>query len=143
MNRNIYEYLNYYKDYTFDEVLFNIMDALLFSMLIYLPMESRKDELLLKDLNKCFKEYKHGAIAPISLDLYRIVSNSKTPTILPSGKILTVFLFVSLNFNELYSSSLKPGPSKLYIFTIRSKIDLLHIIEELIARFPPFECPHI
>lgn len=77
MNRNIYEYLNYYKDYTFDEVLFNIMDALLFSMLIYLPMESRKDELLLKDLNKCFTEYKHGAIAPISLDLYRIVSSSK------------------------------------------------------------------
>ena len=77
MNKNIYEYLNYYKDYSFDEVLFNIMDALLFSILIYLPLNNVKDEVLLKDLNKYFHKYDHGAMAPIALETYKIVCNSK------------------------------------------------------------------
>ena len=70
MNKNIYEYLNYYKDYSLDEILFNVMDALLFSILIYLPLKSMKDYVLLEDLNKYINKYEHGAIAPIALEKF-------------------------------------------------------------------------
>ena len=36
----IVDYLKYYKDSNFDEVGFNVMDNLLFSILVYLPIES-------------------------------------------------------------------------------------------------------
>lgn len=77
MNKNIYEYLNYYKDYSFDEILFNVMDALLFSILIYLPLENVSEDVLLEDLNKYINKYEHGAIAPIALEIYRKVYSSK------------------------------------------------------------------
>lgn len=75
-NTNIYDYINYYKDSSFDEVLFNIMDALVFSILIYLPLKDVEGEVLLKDLKKSIKKYEHGAVAPIALEIYDIIYNS-------------------------------------------------------------------
>ena len=52
MNKNIYEYLNYYKDYTFDDILFNQMDALVFSMIIYAPFKDTKNTSSIQNLYK-------------------------------------------------------------------------------------------
>lgn len=36
----IYDYLDYYKNCSFEEVGFNQMDAMLFACLVYLPIKS-------------------------------------------------------------------------------------------------------
>ena len=77
MNKNIYEYLKYYKEHTFDEVLFNIIDALVFSIIIYLPIESSNKDLTMKELyNKIDKNKHHGAMAPIAINILEIVYDS-------------------------------------------------------------------
>ena len=48
--KNIIDYLNYYKDYTFEEINFNQMDALAFSILSYLPIKKIRNGNKLKDL---------------------------------------------------------------------------------------------
>ena len=36
--KNIFDYIKFYKDKSFNEVLFNQMDALIYSILVYLPI---------------------------------------------------------------------------------------------------------
>ena len=49
---NIYDYIKYYKNSEFEEIKFNIMDALVFSMLAYLPVKKVEDGI---DLSKLLK----------------------------------------------------------------------------------------
>ena len=51
MEGNIYDYLDYYKDYSFDEVNFNMMDALLYSIISYVPIDNMNDDCSIKTLN--------------------------------------------------------------------------------------------
>ena len=48
--KNIIDYLNYYKDYTFEEINFNQIDALVFSILAYLPIKKINNGNRLKDI---------------------------------------------------------------------------------------------
>ena len=78
MNKNIYEYLNYYKDYTFDDILFNQMDALVFSMIIYAPFKDTKNTSSIQNLYKQIdKNNIHGAMAPIAIEILEKTYNSK------------------------------------------------------------------
>ena len=62
MNKNIYEYLNYYKDYTFDDILFNQMDALVFSIIIYATFKNMKNTSSIQNLYKQVERETHGKI---------------------------------------------------------------------------------
>ena len=78
MNKNIYEYLNYYKDYTFEEILFNQMDALVFSIIIYAPFKNMQNTSSIQNLYKQIdKNNAHGAMAPIAIDVLEKIYNSK------------------------------------------------------------------
>lgn len=48
MENSIVDYLNYYKDVSFKEVKFNIMDALLYTMIVYIPITSMREGTSLK-----------------------------------------------------------------------------------------------
>lgn len=48
--KNLIDYLEYCKDYTFEESNFNQMDALVFSVLSYLPIKNFKNACVFKDV---------------------------------------------------------------------------------------------
>ena len=78
MNKNIYEYLNYYKDYTFDDILFNQMDALVFSIIIYATFKNMKNTSSIQNLYKQVDNQNlKGAMAPIAIDVLEKIYNSK------------------------------------------------------------------
>lgn len=78
MNKNIYEYLNYYKDYTFDDILFNQMDALVFSIIIYASFKNMKSTSSIQNLyQQVDTKNLKGAMAPIAVEVLEIIYNSK------------------------------------------------------------------
>ena len=48
MDYSIFDYLAYYKNYTFDEVKFNEVDALLYSIIAYVPIDELRDNSSIK-----------------------------------------------------------------------------------------------
>ena len=78
MNKNIYEYLNYYKDYTFDDILFNQMDALVFSIIIYASFKNMKSTSSIQNLyQQVDTKNLKGAMAPIAVEVLEKIYNSK------------------------------------------------------------------
>ena len=75
---NIFDYAKYYKDYNFDEILFNQMDALIFSMLAYLPVSNFERGCNISNLMQKLEDGKiKGAGAPISIELMNIIESSR------------------------------------------------------------------
>ena len=78
MSTNILDYVKYYKEKSFDEVLFNQMDALVYSILVYLPVHKVNNGTKLSDLSK-FVDSKNvrGAVGPIAIELLPTIEHSK------------------------------------------------------------------
>ena len=75
----IYDYLNYYKDESFENLPWNIMDNLLCSILSYVPLK-KFSKLKLKELINNVKEKpikENDLMRPIVLKVIDIINNSK------------------------------------------------------------------
>lgn len=77
----IYDYLDYYKNCSFEEVGFNQMDAMLFACLIYLPIKSFSENKSYKDfVSYAYTFYKDdysGVMKPSSFALLNKIKTSK------------------------------------------------------------------
>ena len=78
MNNDIYDYLNYYKDYTFKDIKFNIIDALLYSIISYVPIDNIREGITLKILNNYMENIKvNGTMVTTAKKIIEIMSKSK------------------------------------------------------------------
>ena len=76
--KNILDYAKYYKDYSFNEILFNQMDALIYSILVYLPVQKVSDGTKISELSsKINYTNLRGAVGPIAVELLPIIEKSK------------------------------------------------------------------
>lgn len=77
----IYDYLDYYKNCSFEEVGFNQMDAMLFACLVYLPVKSFSENKSYKDfVSYAYTFYKDdysGVMKPASFALLNKIKTSK------------------------------------------------------------------
>lgn len=77
----IYDYLDYYKNCSFEEVGFNKMDAMLFACLVYLPIKSFSENKSYKDfVSYAYTFYKDdysGVMKPSSFALLNKIKTSK------------------------------------------------------------------
>lgn len=77
----IYDYLDYYKNCSFEEVEFNQMDAMLFACLVYLPIKSFSENKSYKDfVSYAYTFYKDdysGVMKPSSFALLNKIKTSK------------------------------------------------------------------
>lgn len=77
----IYDYLDYYKNCSFEEVGFNQMDAMLFACLVYLPIKSFSENKSYKDfVSYAYTFYKddyNGVMKPSSFALLNKIKTSK------------------------------------------------------------------
>lgn len=77
----IYDYLDYYKNCSFEEVAFNQMDAMLFACLVYLPIKSFSENKSYKDfVSYAYTFYKDdysGVMKPSSFALLNKIKTSK------------------------------------------------------------------
>lgn len=77
----IYDYLDYYKNCSFEEVGFNQMDAMLFACLVYLPIKSFSENKSYKDfVSYAYTFYKYdysGVMKPSSFALLNKIKISK------------------------------------------------------------------
>lgn len=77
----IYDYLDYYKNCSFEEVEFNQMDAMLFACLVYLPIKSFSENKSYKDfISYAYTFYKDdysGVMKPSSFALLNKIKTSK------------------------------------------------------------------
>ena len=78
MSTNILDYVKYYTEKSFDEVLFNQMDALVYSILVYLPVKNHESGTKISELSKYVDlSNVRGAVGPIAVDLLPTIENSK------------------------------------------------------------------
>lgn len=77
----IYDYLDYYKNCSFEEVGFNQIDAMLFACLVYLPIKSFRGDKSYKDfISYAYTFYKDdlgGVMKPSSFSLLNKIKSSK------------------------------------------------------------------
>lgn len=77
----IYDYLDYYKNCSFEEVEFNQMDAMLFACLVYLPIKSFSENKSYKDFVSYayifYKDDYSGVMKPSSFALLNKIKISK------------------------------------------------------------------
>jgi hypothetical protein len=76
----IEDYLNFYKNNSFEEVHWNVMDNLLASILVYVPAESNSKEMTLYEFFKYIDDNKietSSAMAPIAYKLLNIIKDFK------------------------------------------------------------------
>ena len=77
----IYDYLDYYKNCSFEEVGFNQMDAMLFACLVYLPIKSFSENKSYKDFVSYtytfYKDDYSGVMKPSSFALLNKIKISK------------------------------------------------------------------
>lgn len=76
----MYDYINYYKDTQFNEINLNEVDILIFSILVYLPIESftkqKNFNTFLKDSLKYKNIKTHSSVAGISLKISSLLIDS-------------------------------------------------------------------
>ena len=77
----IYDYINYYKETSYENTRLNIMDQLIFSILVYLPLKSFNEEKTIYELNDFVKEIDKdsltGLMSPKSIEIYNLLFDSK------------------------------------------------------------------
>ena len=77
MEGSIFDYLDYYKDSSFDEINFNIIDALLYSIISYIPVDNIKEGIDFKSLNKITSTITtKGTMPNTAIDIIKIMSDS-------------------------------------------------------------------
>lgn len=78
MNNTIYDYLRYYKETSFEKIIFNQMDALVFSILIYLPFKETCQKSTIGKIKEHLDlDNKRGSMFPVAFKILELVYNSK------------------------------------------------------------------
>ncbi len=119
----IYDYLDYYKNCSFEEVGFNQMDAMLFACLVYLPIKSFSENKSYKDfVSYAYTFYKDdysGVMKPSSFALLNKIKTSKRyeNSIISNFKNVrnndTQFGAMSVRFNDNLLIAFKGSDSSL------------------------------
>lgn len=119
----IYDYLDYYKNCSFEEVGFNQMDAMLFACLVYLPIKSFSENKSYKDfVSYAYTFYKDdysGVMKPSSFALLnKIKTNKRYENIIISNfknvrNNDTQFGAMSVRFNDNLLIAFKGSDSSL------------------------------
>ena len=119
----IYDYLDYYKNCSFEEVGFNQMDAMLFACLVYLPIKSFSENKSYKDfVSYAYTFYKDdysGVMKPASFALLNKIKTSKRyeNIIISNFKNIrnndTQFGAMSVRFNDNLLIAFKGSDSSL------------------------------
>ncbi len=75
---NIYDYIKYYKNNTFGEIKFNIMDSLVFSILAYLPVKKVEEGASLATLLKSLYsvDFEDGSMKATSIQILNEIYRS-------------------------------------------------------------------
>ena len=76
---NIYDYIKYYKNNSFAEIKFNIMDALVFSLLAYIPAKNVEDGSGLAELLKSIYsvDFEEGSMKATSIQILGEIYKSR------------------------------------------------------------------
>lgn len=119
----IYDYLDYYKNCSFEEVGFNQMDAMLFACLVYLPIKSFSENKSYKDfVSYAYTFYKDdysGVMKPSSFAILNKIKTSKRyeNIIISNFKNIrnndTQFGAMSVRFNDNLLIAFKGSDSSL------------------------------
>lgn len=119
----IYDYLDYYKNCSFEEIGFNQMDAMLFACLVYLPIKSFSENKSYKDfVSYAYTFYKDdysGVMKPSSFALLNKIKTSKRyeNIIISNFKNIrnndTQFGAMSVRFNDNLLIAFKGSDSSL------------------------------
>lgn len=119
----IYDYLDYYKNCSFEEVGFNQMDVMLFACLVYLPIKSFSENKSYKDfVSYAYTFYKDdysGVMKPSSFALLNKIKTSKRyeNIIISNFKNIrnndTQFGAMSVRFNDNLLIAFKGSDSSL------------------------------
>lgn len=119
----IYDYLDYYKNCSFEEVGFNQMDAMLFACLVYLPIKTFSENKSYKDfVSYAYTFYKDdysGVMKPSSFALLNKIKTSKRyeNIIISNFKNIrnndTQFGAMSVRFNDNLLIAFKGSDSSL------------------------------
>jgi len=74
----IFTYLDFYKDYSFDEVNFNMIDALVYSIISYIPIESIRDNSSFEVLNSIASTFRlDSSMGSVAIKILKIISKSE------------------------------------------------------------------
>ena len=76
--KNILDYIKYYKSQTFDEVKFNVMDALIYSILVYIPVMDLDNGSTLKEMyNNIYSvDFEEGSSKANSINILDMIKDS-------------------------------------------------------------------
>ena len=78
MSKNVYDYIEYYKDSTFDEVPFNVIDGVVFSIMAYYPIKEEVNEVSFRILDIFLnKDNIKGAVPPIAVEMIDKIKDTK------------------------------------------------------------------
>ena len=113
----IYDYLDYYKNCSFEEVGFNQMDAMLFACLVYLPIKSFSE-------NKSYKDFVSYAYTFYKDDYSGVMKPSSFALLKLSRDISYCFMILSYPSNncfDLKNAKRIKGIAK-YIFSISPRL---------------------
>lgn len=126
----IYDYLDYYKNCSFEEVGFNQIDAMLFACLVYLPIKSFSENKSYKDfVSYAYTFYKDdysGVMKPSSFALLKKIKTSKRY----ENIIITNFKNVRNNDTQFGAMSVRFNDNLLIAFK-GSDSSLISWIENL------------
>lgn len=129
----IYDYLDYYKNCSFEEVGFNQMDAMLFACLVYLPIKSFSENKSYKDfVSYAYTFYKDdysGVMKPSSFALLNKIKISKRyeNIIISNFKNVrnndTQFGAMSVRFNDNLLIAFKGSDSSLISWIVNLRLN--------------------
>lgn len=75
---NLYDYIKYYKNFDFEEINFNTVDALIYSVLIYLPINELSNGSTPKEINYTNEtQYNKNNIQYHAIEILKEIKNSK------------------------------------------------------------------
>lgn len=78
MEYTILDYIEYYKDYSFSEIKFNMIDALLYSIISYVPVDHIRDNTSLKSLYNITSTIKTGGtMAKLAIEVISKMNDTK------------------------------------------------------------------
>ncbi len=78
MNTNIFDYVEYYKEKSFNEVLFNKMDAFVYAILVHLHINNFESGTSISNLSRFVDPNDiRGAVGPIAAEMLPVIENSK------------------------------------------------------------------
>ena len=77
--KTVFDYINYYRNETFDDYKFNDMDNIVFSALAYLPLDDLKNDLSIDNIGKIFEKKPSNlrSMKKVAFEILDVIKGSK------------------------------------------------------------------